>query len=58
MAFSIPKISYTGTIKEVTLGTGASAVSVGGEGCYPFYVFEGAMPQAAPHRLRGVGLRA
>ncbi|MGD0659247.1 MAG: acetyl-CoA decarbonylase/synthase complex subunit delta [Syntrophorhabdales bacterium] len=45
MAFSIPKISYTGTIKEVTLGTGASAVSVGGEGCYPFYVFEGAMPR-------------
>ena len=45
MAFSIPKINYTGTIKEVTLGKGASAVSVGGEGCYPFYVFEGAMPR-------------
>ncbi|HON84545.1 MAG TPA: acetyl-CoA decarbonylase/synthase complex subunit delta [Syntrophorhabdaceae bacterium] len=44
MAFEIPKIRYTGTIKEVTLGTGEKAVKVGGEGCYPFYTFEGDMP--------------
>jgi acetyl-CoA decarbonylase/synthase complex subunit delta len=44
MAFSIPKITYSGAIREVTLGTGASAVTVGGETCYPFYLFEGAMP--------------
>ncbi|MGD0231851.1 MAG: acetyl-CoA decarbonylase/synthase complex subunit delta [Syntrophorhabdales bacterium] len=44
MAFSIPKMTYTGAIKEVTLGTGASAVTVGGETCYPFYTFEGTMP--------------
>jgi len=44
MAFEIPKISYTGKIREVKIGTGTAAVTVGGESCYPFYVFEGAMP--------------
>jgi acetyl-CoA decarbonylase/synthase, CODH/ACS complex subunit delta len=44
MAFQVPKINYTGKIKEVTLGTGAKAVKIGGESCYPFYLFEGAMP--------------
>lgn len=44
MAFEIPKIKYTGTIKEVTIGTGPSAVKIGGESCYPFYLFEGEMP--------------
>lgn len=44
MAFEIPKISYTGKIREVKIGAGPSAVTVGGESCYPFYVFEGAMP--------------
>jgi acetyl-CoA decarbonylase/synthase complex subunit delta len=45
MAFEIPKISYSGKIREVTLGTGSSAVTVGGESCYPFYLFEGEMPR-------------
>ena len=44
MAFQIPKINYTGKIREVTLGTGPKAVKVGGESCYPFYLFEGEMP--------------
>ena len=44
MAFEVPKINYTGKIREVTLGTGTNAVRVGGESCYPFYVFEGEMP--------------
>lgn len=44
MAFSIPKIKYTGRINEVTIGTGEKAVRIGGEGCYPFYTFEGEMP--------------
>ena len=44
MAFEIPKIKYTGRIKEVTIGTGPKAVKVGGESCYPFYIFEGEMP--------------
>ncbi|MCX5809074.1 MAG: acetyl-CoA decarbonylase/synthase complex subunit delta [Proteobacteria bacterium] len=44
MAFEIPKIKYTGRIKEVTIGTGPGAIKIGGESCYPFYVFEGEMP--------------
>ncbi len=46
MAFDIPRIKYTGMIKEVTIGTGTKAVTVGGESCYPFYLFEGEMPHA------------
>ena len=45
MAFEIPKTAYSGKIREVKLGTGAKALTVGGESCYPFYLFEGAMPQ-------------
>lgn len=44
MAFEISKIKYTGRIKEVVLGTGPKAVKIGGAGCYPFYRFEGDMP--------------
>ena len=44
MAFEIPKITYTGKIKEVTLGKGPKAVTIGGETAYPFHLFEGAMP--------------
>jgi acetyl-CoA decarbonylase/synthase complex subunit delta len=44
MAFEIPKIKYTGRIKEVEVGTGPGAVKVGGATCYPFYRFEGDMP--------------
>ena len=44
MAFEIPKTSYTGRIKEIKLGGGGKAVTVGGETCYPFYLFEGEMP--------------
>jgi len=49
MAFEIPKTSYTGRIKEIKLGSGDKAVTVGGETCYPFYLFEGSMPN--PHRI-------
>ncbi len=45
MAFEIPKTSYSGQIKEITLGGGPQAVTVGGESCYPFYLFEGEMPR-------------
>ncbi len=44
MSLEIFKESYTGTIKEITLGKGDKAVTVGGENCYPFYNFEGEMP--------------
>ncbi len=44
MAFEIPKTAYSGKIKEITLGKGDKAVTVGGETAYPFYLFEGQMP--------------
>jgi len=42
----IPKINYTGKIKEITLGKGSQTVTVGGETAYPFYLFEGRMPHS------------
>ncbi len=44
MAFDIPKINYTGKIREIILGKGDKSVTVGGESAYPFYLFEGSMP--------------
>lgn len=44
MAFEVSKLKYSGKIKEVTLGIGEKAITIGGETCYPFHVFEGEMP--------------
>jgi acetyl-CoA decarbonylase/synthase complex subunit delta len=44
MALEIPKTAYSGKIKEITLGKGDKAVKIGGETAYPFYLFEGQMP--------------
>lgn len=44
MALEIFKQAYSGKIGETTLGTGGSAVKLGGEVSYPFYLFEGEMP--------------
>jgi acetyl-CoA decarbonylase/synthase complex subunit delta len=44
MAFEVPKTAYSGKIKEIKLGSGDKAVIVGGETCYPLYLFEGEMP--------------
>jgi len=43
LGLKVFKESYTGGIKEITLGKGDKAVTVGGETCYPFYSFEGDM---------------
>lgn len=43
LAFQFYKESYSGAVKEVTLGK-KKTVTVGGETCYPFYQFEGKMP--------------
>ena len=45
MALDIPKIPYNGKIRELKLGKGDKAITVGGETSYPFYLFEGEMPQ-------------
>ncbi len=44
MTIEIPKVSYSGKIKEIPLGREGNTITVGGESCYPFHVFEGAMP--------------
>jgi len=44
LGFEIYKESYSGGIKNITIGKGKSAVTVGGETGYPFYLFEGSMP--------------
>ena len=44
MALEIPKTKYTGKIREITLGKGDKAITVGGETSYPFYLFEGELP--------------
>jgi acetyl-CoA decarbonylase/synthase complex subunit delta len=44
VAFEIPKITYSGEIKEIALGQTDRAVTVGGESSYPFHLFEGEMP--------------
>jgi len=45
MALEIPKTAYSGKIREIKLGGGDKAVTVGGETAYPFYLFEGEMPR-------------
>jgi CO dehydrogenase/acetyl-CoA synthase delta subunit len=42
----LPKINYTGKIREITLGKPGCEVVVGGETAYNFYSFEGKTPNA------------
>ncbi len=44
MGFELKKESYSGGIREISIGKGDSALKVGGETSYPFYTFEGDMP--------------
>ena len=44
MGFEVPKIAYAGKIREIPLGRGEKTMTVGGESCYSFHLFEGAMP--------------
>lgn len=44
MGFEMKKESYTGGIREISIGKGDKVKTVGGQTCYPFYTFEGAMP--------------
>lgn len=43
MAFQPTKQVYSGKIREVTLGVGDKAVTIGGKTAYPFHTFEGEM---------------
>jgi acetyl-CoA decarbonylase/synthase complex subunit delta len=44
LAFEFPKQPYSGKIGTTTIGAGKGALTLGGEESYPFYVFEGKMP--------------
>jgi acetyl-CoA decarbonylase/synthase complex subunit delta len=44
MGFTAPVEESKGRIREVVLGVGAGAVTVGGENALPFYLFDGQMP--------------
>jgi acetyl-CoA decarbonylase/synthase, CODH/ACS complex subunit delta len=44
LGFQFYKESYAGGVKPITLGSGGKALTVGGETSYPFYQFEGEMP--------------
>ena len=44
MGFEITKETYAGSIKGITIGKGDNALTVGGQTSYPFYQFEGSMP--------------
>ncbi len=44
MGFEIVKETYAGSIKPITIGKGDKAMTVGGSTCFPFYLFEGDMP--------------
>jgi CO dehydrogenase/acetyl-CoA synthase delta subunit len=46
MAIDLPKRSYSGAIRSISFGSGAKAITVGGETAFPFYSFEGEMPHA------------
>ncbi len=44
MTFQPSKQVYSGKIREVTLGTGNKAVTIGGKGVFSFHSFEGSIP--------------
>ncbi|MDZ7697567.1 MAG: acetyl-CoA decarbonylase/synthase complex subunit delta [Deltaproteobacteria bacterium] len=44
MAFEIPEQPYSGKIGETTIGADKGAITLGGNDSYPFYLFEGDMP--------------
>ena len=46
MAFEIPKQAYCGNIGITKVGTGAHTLPLGGSEVYPFYLFEGKIPNA------------
>jgi len=44
MTFKIPTLAYTGSIRPIVLEKNGKKVVVGGETSYPFYTFEGELP--------------
>jgi acetyl-CoA decarbonylase/synthase complex subunit delta len=46
LAFAIPKQPYSGVIGETSIGVADAAITLGGQDCYPFHLFEGKMPNS------------
>jgi CO dehydrogenase/acetyl-CoA synthase delta subunit len=46
MTIDIPRQTYLGSVSTKTIGTGATAFTVGGDTAFPFCRFEGEMPNA------------
>jgi len=46
LTFQPSKQVYSGKIREIVLGSGDKAVTIGGRGVFPFHSFEGAVPNA------------
>ncbi|MBI4823579.1 MAG: acetyl-CoA decarbonylase/synthase complex subunit delta [Nitrospirae bacterium] len=44
MAFTVPKETYSGKVYSVTIGTGDSQITIGGDNVLPFNGFEGSIP--------------
>jgi len=47
MGYTVPKESFSGRVQEMSIGSGAKAVVVGGGSALPFHTFEGS-PSAKP----------
>ena len=47
MQYKAPVESYTGTVREITIGKGSKALKIGGENALPFHFFDqGSIPNA------------
>jgi len=44
MSIEISKQNYSGSVQPMTIGSGKNAFTVGGETVFPFFTFEGEMP--------------
>jgi CO dehydrogenase/acetyl-CoA synthase delta subunit len=44
MPVKITKQDYSGAVKPITIGSGVNKLTVGGETAFPFFTFEGVMP--------------
>ncbi len=44
MVIEIPKTNYSGSIREIMIGDDTRTITIGGEKSYPFYTWEGDMP--------------
>ena len=44
MTVEIAKQNYSGSVQPMSIGSGKTAFTIGGETAFPFYTFEGEMP--------------